>query len=914
MAETGKANLNIKNLGGITEENALPLLLKNVKEAKKTVEEIFRKLKEREKVYKEELALLKEKEAAEEAEKAALEAESPVLHSENPEPEVIPEKPKKSKKAQAVHEEKPVEVKPDETVKEEPVNISQPEVTEAKTEIRAEIKPEIKTETKTSGGNTAAAVNKPAERVLPKAGERPQYKPPERVLPKAGERPQYKPPERPLPKAGERPQYKPPERPFQKPGERPQYTPGAKKPFERPPFQKPGAGGVAQKPPFPPKLGAIKKGSAIEIPQTPSKQFGNKKKTPEKNFEEKKALNKRSLLKLQVFEEDFDEDKSGYRKLRKKQTKEAAPPQPVKIEKAFVSSEKIPLKLLSEKLGKTVSDILKRLFKEGVIKTINDTIDYDHAALIAADFGIELELKIAETAEETLTKFHVDEEDSDVHMVKRAPVVTIMGHVDHGKTSLLDKIRSANVAEGEAGGITQHIGAYTITVNGKLITFLDTPGHAAFTAMRMRGASVTDIVVLVIAADDGVMPQTIEAINHAKAAKVSIIIAVNKIDKTQGNLDRIKQQLTEHEILIEEWGGDIMLAPVSAKTGQGINELLDMINVLADVKNLKANPDRKARGRIIEAKLDKGKGPVATVLIQNGTLKTGDNIVAGTVIGKVRAMINDKGQSVKEAGPSMAVSIIGLEEVPENGDAIYSVDQDKLSKLVAEERKNKVKAEMSKSMSKITLDDAFNKIAEGMIKGLNLIIKADVSGSAEALKESLLKLSNDEVKVSVLHSGAGNINESDVLLADSSKAIIIGFNVKPDANAKAAAERSGIDIKLYKIIYEAIEDVEKAVKGMLAPKFKETPLGKAEVRNVFKISGAGIVAGCYVTEGKILRNAKVRLIRAGKVIVDGNINTLKRFKDDVKEVTHGFECGIAIADWSDIKEGDVMECYIVEQV
>ena len=545
------------------------------------------------------------------------------------------------------------------------------------------------------------------------------------------------------------------------------------------------------------------------------------------------------------------------------------------------------------------------------MKTINDSVDYDTAGVIAADLGIELELKLDKTAEDVLNEAF-DVKDDAEKLVKRPPVVTVMGHVDHGKTSLLDRIRSTNVTASEAGGITQHIGAYTVTVNGEKITFLDTPGHAAFTAMRARGAQITDIAVIVIAADDGIMPQTIEAIHHAQAAGVSIIVAANKMDKPQSNIERVKQQLADQSVLVEEWGGDVALVPVSAKTGEGIDNLLETILLTADVKELKANPDRMAKGAIIEAKLDKGKGPVATVLIQNGTLRTGDNLVAGTITGRVRAMIDDKGRTVKEAGPSTPVSILGLEEVPNAGDLLFAVEQDKLSKLVAQERRNKEREDMIKQSQKVTLDDLFSKISDGDLKSLNVIIKADVQGSVEAVKQSLEELSNEEVKVSVLHAAVGAINESDVILADSSNAIIIGFNVRPDSNAKTLAERSKVDVRLYRIIYEAIEDVKNAMKGLIAPKVQEIYMGKAEVRQTFRITGVGMVAGCYVTDGKIIRNGKLRIYRDDVMICEGNVNQLKRFKDDVKEVSQGFECGISIENFNDIQIGDFIESYLIE--
>lgn len=669
-------------------------------------------------------------------------------------------------------------------------------------------------------------------------------------------------------------------------GRRPQgVRPAGDKPFGNRPAggQKPFGTGVGKKPV-----------EVSYVPKDTGKSFGNKKKSSEKSYDDKKAINKKSLAKGQVSVEDFDENKSGYRKLRVKKDKSGKEQsQTVKIEKAVINKDIIPIKELSEKLGISAIEITKKLFKEGIMKTINDSVDYDTAGVIAADLGIELELKMDKTAEEALAEAF-DTQDEAENLVKRPPVVTVMGHVDHGKTSLLDKIRSANVTSTEAGGITQHIGAYTVSLNGEKITFLDTPGHAAFTAMRARGAQITDIAVLVVAADDGIMPQTIEAIHHAKAAGVSIIVAANKIDKPQANIERLKQQLADQSVLIEEWGGDVAFVPVSAKTGEGIDNLLETILLTADVKELKANPNRMAKGAIIEAKLDKGKGPMATVLIQNGTLHTGDNLVAGTITGRVRAMIDDKGRNVKEAGPSMAVSILGLEDVPNAGDSIYAVEQDKLSKLVAQERKNKERENMIKQSQKVTLDDLFSKISDGNLKVLNLLIKADVQGSVEAVKQSLTELSNEEVKVNVIHAAVGAINETDVMLADSSNAIIIGFNVRPDANAKALSERSKVEIKLYRIIYEAIDDVKNAMKGLVTPKTQEIYMGKAEVRQTFRITGVGMVAGCYVTEGKIVRNGKLRIYRDDVMICEGNVNQLKRFKDDVKEVSQGFECGISI--------------------
>ena len=569
--------------------------------------------------------------------------------------------------------------------------------------------------------------------------------------------------------------------------------------------------------------------------------------------------------------------------------------------------------MLSEKLGISAVEITKRLFKEGIMKTVNESVDYDTAALLAAGLGIELEYKPEKTAEEVLFEKQADTVEEIESLVPRAPVVTVMGHVDHGKTSLLDYIRKSNAAAGEAGGITQHIGAYTVNVNGKGITFIDTPGHEAFTAMRARGAQVTDIVILVVAADDGIMPQTIEAINHAKAANVSIIVAVNKIDKQGANIDKVKQDLTGYGLVPEEWGGDTVICPVSCKTGEGIKALLENLQLVAEMKELLANPAREARGVIIEARLDKGKGPVATVLVQNGTLHTGDNLISGTVTGRVRAMIDDSGKTVKEAGPSMAVNVLGLEEVPNSGDSIYAVPL-ALMKQVMDERKRKESDAMVKAASKISLDEVFGKIAEGNMKTLNLIIKGDVQGSVEAVKQSVSKLSNEEVQVKVIHSGAGAVTETDVMLADSSNAIILGFNVRPDTKAKALAERSKVDVRSYRIIYDLLDDIESALKGMLSPKYHEVYLGKCEVRQTLKITGVGNIAGCYVLDGKIVRGGKLRIYREDVLVVEGNVQQLKRFKDDVKEVAFGFECGCAIEGFNDIKVGDIIECYLIEQV
>ena len=703
-------------------------------------------------------------------------------------------------------------------------------------------------------------------------------------------------------------------KPFNKNGERKPFDPNAPKREYVPNGEKRPAGNkpTGDKKPFTP---AFTQAPQTYIPKDASKQQNNKRKNVEKNnYEDKKVINKKSLIKGQVSMDDFDEDKTGYRKVRKsKDKRQEVATSTIKIEKAVINKEIIPIKEISELLGIQAVEITKRLFKEGILKTINDSIDYDTAGFIAADLGIELELKLDKTAEDVLSEGFKEEDENDANLVKRSPIVTVMGHVDHGKTSLLDRIRNANVTAGEAGGITQHIGAYTVSINNQSITFLDTPGHAAFTAMRARGAQLTDIAVIVVAADDGIMPQTIEAIHHAKAAGVTIIIAANKIDKQTADIEKVKKGLADQEILVEEWGGDVALVPVSAKTGQGIEDLLENIIVAAEMKELKANPDRMAKGIIVEAKLDKGKGPMATVLVQNGTLKVGDYLVAGTITGKVRAMIDDKGRNVKTAGPSTPVSVLGLESVPNAGDSIFAVEEAKLSVLVASERKNKEREEMIRDQQKVSLDDLFSKVSSGDLKNLNIIVKADVQGSVEAVKQSLTELSNEEVKVNVIHSAVGAISETDVSLADSSNSIIIGFNVRPDSKAKTLAEQSKVDIKLYRIIYEAIEDIKKALKGMLKPKLDDVYLGKAEVRETFKITGVGMVAGCYVTDGKIIRSGKLRIYRDDVMICEGNVLQLKRFKDDVKEVQQGYECGMSIENFDGIKIGDFIECYTVEE-
>ena len=562
------------------------------------------------------------------------------------------------------------------------------------------------------------------------------------------------------------------------------------------------------------------------------------------------------------------------------------------------------------RLKVTSAEVIKKLMMNGVFATINDTIDFDTAVLIADEFHAKVEKEVVVTIEERIID---DSEDDDANLVPRAPVVVVMGHVDHGKTSILDVIRHANVTAGEAGGITQHIGAYRVRVGDREITFLDTPGHAAFTTMRARGAQVTDIAVLVVAADDGIMPQTVEAINHAKAAGVSIIVAINKMDKPAANPDLVKQQLTEYELVPEEWGGDVPCIPVSAHTKMGIEDLLEMIILTADMMELKANPDRAAKGTVIEARLDKGRGPVATVLVQNGTLHVGDIVVAGTTVGRIRAMMNERGERVTSAGPSVPVEVTGLNEVPVGGDTFNAVSDERLARELVEQRLNEKKEEMFNSQTKVTLDNLFEQMKVGEMKELKIIVKADVQGSVEAVRQSLEKLSNDEVRVHVIHGAVGAINESDVMLANASNAIIVGFNVRPDSVAEENAKRDGVDMRLYRIIYDCIEEIESAMKGMLAPKYREVFLGRAECREVYKITNVGMVIGGHVTSGKIVRGAQVRLVRDGIIIADDKIASLRRFKDDVKEVADGYDCGITLERFSDIKLGDVLEAYEMEE-
>ena len=566
---------------------------------------------------------------------------------------------------------------------------------------------------------------------------------------------------------------------------------------------------------------------------------------------------------------------------------------------------------LASRMKKTATEVIKCLMKNGVLAAINQVIDYDTAEYVATELGCKVEKEVTVTIEERIIDDHIDTAEE---LETRAPVVVVMGHVDHGKTSTLDAIRKTSVTSGEAGGITQHIGAYTVDVDGQMITFLDTPGHAAFTSMRARGAKSTDIAILVVAADDGIMPQTVESINHAKAAEVPLIVAINKMDKPTANPDKIKEQLTKYDLVPEEWGGDTIIVPISAKTGKGLDELLEMVLLTAEVQELKANPNRRAKGTVIEARLDKTRDPVATLLVQNGTLNQGDIVIAGTSVGRVRVMTNDKGRTVKTAGPSIPVEITGLAEVPAPGDEFNAVTDERMARELVEQRKQAAKDAAAQLMQKVTLDNLFSRMQEGEMKTLNLIVKADVQGSAEAVKASLEKITNEEVRVKVIHAGVGAINESDVLLASTSGAIIVGFNVRPDAAAQASGHRANVDMRFYRVIYDAIDEIEAAMKGMLAPKFEEVVMGHAEVRMTYKVSAIGTVAGCMVKDGKVTRDGKVRILRDNIVIYEGEIGSLQRFKDAVKEVTAGYECGMTIAGYNDIREFDVFECFGMQEV
>ena len=625
---------------------------------------------------------------------------------------------------------------------------------------------------------------------------------------------------------------------------------------------------------------------------------GGKQKIASKNKNKTKGAKKPPFGNKQR-----NEEQEKMRRLRLEVIKKT--PLTVKIPDEITVGE------LASRMKKTATEVIKTLIKNGVMASINQTIDFDTAEFVATELGCRVEHEVVVTIEDRLIDDHVDTADE---LVPRSPVVVVMGHVDHGKTSLLDAVRKTNVASGEAGGITQHIGAYTVQVNGNPITFLDTPGHAAFTSMRARGAMCTDIAILVVAADDGIMPQTVEAINHAKAAKIPIIVAVNKMDKHGANPDRILTQLTEHGLTPSEWGGETEVCKISAKTGAGIDELLETVILTAEMEELKANPNRAGKGCVLEARLDKNRGPIATLLVQNGTLRQSDLIIAGTAVGRVRVMTNDKGAQVKEAGPSVPVEITGLAEVPSPGDEFSVVSDERMARQLVEQRKQKIKDDANKLNQKVTLESLFSKLQEGEMKELNLIVKADVQGSAEAVKASLEKLSNDEVRVRVIHAGVGAINESDILLASTSNAIVIGFNVRPNELAQAAAKRDKVDMRMYRVIYDAINEITDAMKGMLAPKFREAIIGHAEVRQTYKVSAIGTIAGCYVKDGKITRDASVRVLRDNIVIHEGKLGSLQRFKDAVKEVAAGYECGMSIEKFNDIKEGDIFECFVMEQI
>lgn len=858
-------------------------------------------------VAQEEAKRLEEERLAEEAEKAAAQTPS---EKEEPAPEPVPEK-----EAEPVAEPAP-EVKAEEREAEEaeeaaaqapsekeapaPEPASEKEagpVAEPAPEVRAEEKKEQK-----KAKETAKAPEKQERKILPTSN--PAVK--EEILPDGQVRRIYVPPTPASKSQGSiktrvfeggysggrspRPQ-----------GDRPQT---GTRPF--------GQGGM--------RTGSVMPPANIPAGKSSNLKGKNGGKTSVQRSDDRGKLSKRDLMKKGYIVDDtkmaLDDEETRVR-VFKARSKSSGGGQVTVIDHAVITSDPVPIKVLSEKTGIAGAEIIKTLFMLGIIKTINESVDFATAELVIGEITkghpITLELKPEVTFEDTLSaKLVIDDEDT-AKLKPRPPVVTIMGHVDHGKTSLLDYIRKANVAGGEAGGITQHIGAYTVSLKGSPITFLDTPGHEAFTSMRARGAQVTDIAVLVVAADDGIMPQTIEAINHAKQAEVPIIVAINKIDKQGANPDQVLQQLTNYDLLPEEWGGETPVVRVSAKTGEGVESLLENILIMAEIRELKANPDRPARGTIIEARLDKGVGKVATILVQTGTLRIGDNVVAGTSTGKIRAMVDDKGRKVKKADPSTPVSVTGWDEVPEAGDIIDVVADEKFARELAEERRLKLAASSDDSGS-VSLNDLFDKIKKGELKSVKLIIKADVQGSLEAVKQSLSKLGNEEVDIDIIHGAVGAIKESDVTLADTAKAIIIGFNVRPDANAKALAAQKHIDIRFYDIIYNAIEDIEKAVKGLLEPKFRENVLGSAEVRELFKITGVGIIAGCHVTDGKIVRGAKARLLRGGAVQITSEIASLRHGKDDVKEMAKNFDCGIMLLNYQDIKVGDVIEAFVMEQI
>ncbi|GHV00188.1 translation initiation factor IF-2 [Clostridia bacterium] len=660
--------------------------------------------------------------------------------------------------------------------------------------------------------------------------------------------------------------------------------------------------------------GAPYKAPAVLAPEK-TRPMEGKKKDPSKPEEKKGSMNKRTLIRKGYVMPDADGDeRMGSRKFRNKKLKPDYSFQPIVIEKAIITTENLTVKILSEKIGKTANEIIKQLMTLGIMSNINSVVDFPTMELVASELGVAIELRLDKTKEEQLADIHKVETDDSGDRIKRPPIVAVMGHVDHGKTSLLDAIRKTSVAAGEAGGITQHIGAYTVMSGKERITFIDTPGHEAFTAMRARGARVTDVAIIVVAADDGVMPQTVEAVNHVKAAGVPIIVAINKTDKPQADIDRIKQQLSEHNVIPEEWGGDTIMAPVSAKTGAGLDKLLESVLLVAEVQEFKADPARRAQGTIIEAQLDKGRGPVATVIVQDGTLRVGDTVVAGMAAGRVRALLDENGDSIKEAGPSTPVVVLGFTEVPNAGDLLHVVADTEFSRQLADERRDKLKAGQVQITQKVTLEEMLERTGGAAAsKVLNVIVKADMQGSVEAIKAALAKLPQDEVKLAVVHGAVGAVNKSDVMLADAAKARILAFNVKADNEAKSLSESGGISVKAYKIIYELIDDVTAALKGMIAPVYAERIDGHAEVRNLFNITGVGAVAGSYVLDGTIKRGAKARVKRGGDIAFEGEVRGLKRFKDDAKEVAAGFECGISIEGFGDFKEGDIIEAYTLER-
>jgi len=848
-----------------------------------------------------------------------------------PKPEVKPQ-PKPEAKPEPKPEPKPeVKPQPKPEVKPDPKPQPKPEVKpEAKPEIKPEAKPEIKPEIKAEVKPEVKSAPKPEVKPEQKSAPRPQQQPSrDNARPfdnrRPGDRPQqgnFRLNQNGQPQNGG---FRPNTNGQQQGGFRPNQN-GQQGGF------RPNQNGQQQSGGFRPNTNAPQNAPARPAAPKPAQPTVERKKTGATRVIDTRTTN----VDLSKYDERYDtmagenaDAASGKQKLKKQNTRDFRSAKNRDKERLAMEKlrkenleklKKMPLKVtipdeitvgeLASRLKKTAAEVIKKLMMNGMMATVNQVLDYDTAYLIAEEFGAKVTKEVVVTIEERLFS---EEEEHDEDVLTRAPVVCVMGHVDHGKTSLLDAIRHTSVTSGEAGGITQHIGAYRVTVHDQPITFLDTPGHEAFTAMRARGAQATDIAILVVAADDGIMPQTVEAINHAKAAGVDVIVAINKMDKPTANPDTVKNQLTAHGLVPEEWGGDTICVPVSALTGMGLDDLLENVLLVAEMKELKANPSRRAKGIVIEAKLDKGRGPVATVIVQNGTLHAGDIVIAGTSVGRVRAMTNDRGEAMKEAGPSMPVEIVGLAEVPQAGDEFNAVEDERMARTLADQRREKARNDELNASAKVNLEDLFSQIKEG-VKDLNIIVKADVGGSAEAVKASLEKISNEEVKVRVIHCAVGGIRESDVMLASSSNAIIVGFNVRPDKNAADMAERDHVDVRTYRIIYECIEEIEAAMKGMLAPEFREVVLGRAEVRQTIHVPNVGTIAGSYITDGKVTRASQIRIVRDGIVIFEDKISSLKRFKDDVKEVAQGYECGIGLEKYDDIHVGDVLEAYIMEEV